>query len=255
MRIVLDIHTSLEENASRYYEKAKKAKKKAAGAREALERTKGRMKEREHEDEKTLRRKETKKEWYEKFRWFISSQDVLCIGGRDANTNEAIVKKHAEKNETVFHTDMAGSPFVIVKSDSPGSATLDEAAQFTASYSRAWKNGYAELEVFSVKPDQLSKQAQPGEYLGKGGFMVRGHVEYRRARIALAVGSLPDGRIMAGPHSAVQSNCSTGYEVLQGNEKTSDVAKRLAKLLDCHPDEIIQVLPPGGVKMGRRIKE
>ena len=28
------------------------------------------------------------KEWYEKFRWFYSSEGFLCIGGRDSTTND-----------------------------------------------------------------------------------------------------------------------------------------------------------------------
>ncbi len=31
--------------------------------------------------------------WYEKLRWFVTSDNVLVIGGRDAGTNEAVVKK------------------------------------------------------------------------------------------------------------------------------------------------------------------
>jgi len=47
--------------------------------------------------------KEINKEWYEKFRWFISSDDFLILGGRDATSNEIVIKKHTEKNDLVFH--------------------------------------------------------------------------------------------------------------------------------------------------------
>ena len=29
----------------------------------------------------------TNKEWYEKYRWFLSTDDVLAIGGRDSSSN------------------------------------------------------------------------------------------------------------------------------------------------------------------------
>ena len=58
---------------------------------------------------------EIKREWYEKFRWFISSEGFLVIGGRDATSNEIVIKKHADKNDLVFHTDIKGSPFHLSK--------------------------------------------------------------------------------------------------------------------------------------------
>ncbi|MBR9700527.1 hypothetical protein GOV11_01540 [Candidatus Woesearchaeota archaeon] len=67
------------------------------------------------------------------------------------------------------------------------------------------------------------------------------------------MGRLPDGKIMVAKQSAIEANCPHGFIVRQGNEKTSDVAKQLAKKLECHPDDIIPLLPPGGVKLGVKI--
>src|SRR3989338_4437149 len=105
-RLVLDLKKSIEENASDYYEKAKKIKRKIEGAGEALQKSIKRLKEleekrekREAKEEKLSKAKERKKEWYEKFRWFVSSDGFLVVGGRDATSNEIIIKKHAEKND------------------------------------------------------------------------------------------------------------------------------------------------------------
>ena len=46
---------------------------------------------------KKTEKKNRKQEWYEKFHWFFSSEDFLCIGGKDATSNEIIIKKHTEK--------------------------------------------------------------------------------------------------------------------------------------------------------------
>jgi Predicted RNA-binding protein homologous to eukaryotic snRNP len=35
--------------------------------------------------------------WFEKFYWFITSENYLVICGRDAQQNEAIVKKYLKK--------------------------------------------------------------------------------------------------------------------------------------------------------------
>ena len=109
--IELYFNRSVGENASLYYEQAKKARKKVEGARAALASSRLRLEELGREKEAAA--KPVKKEWFEKFRWFVSSEGFLCIGGRDATTNEIVVKKHVEKDDLVFHTEMAGSPFFV----------------------------------------------------------------------------------------------------------------------------------------------
>ena len=251
MRIRIDTRKSVEKNAAAYFERAKKAKKKLEGAKKAVALAASRIGARQ--EARQEQRPQRKKEWYERFRWFLSSDGILCVAGRDAGTNEQVVKKHAQPGDLVFHTDMAGSPFVVVKGKDAPESTRNEAAQFAASVSRAWKAGVGALEVFHVSPDQLSKTAQAGEYLGKGAFMVRGNVAYTKPQVAFAIGTLADGRVMGGPPSAVLHHCKEAYEILQGNENASDVAKRLTKLLYAHVDEIVAMLPPGGVKMGQRL--
>ena len=259
MRIIIDSRKTIEQNAALYFERAKKAKKKLEGAKRALEhaQTKMRTMAQVVEEKKEHKIKvQRKQEWYEKLRWFISSEDFLCIGGRDATTNEVVVKKHAEHGDIVFHTDMAGSPFVIVKAGGKlvPQSTLEEAAQFCVVYSRGWKLGMASLEAFYVAPEQLSKTANTGEFVPKGAFMVRGQVKYQQPMMEIAIGKLPDGRVMAASATAIIKHCGRGYMILPGNEKSSDVAKRLAKLLDAEIDDLVPLLPPGGVKMGKEIK-
>src|SRR3989338_1115524 len=145
-RLVLDLGKSLEENASDYYEKAKKIKRKIAGAEEALQKNVEKLKKLEKEKErhdkeeiKKVEHKQRKKEWYEKFRWFFSSDGFLIIGGRDATSNEIVIKKHTDKNDLVLHTDMAGSPFFVIKSNNKEipESTIKEAADATCTFSRA----------------------------------------------------------------------------------------------------------------------
>lgn len=257
VKIILDIDKSIEENASAYYDKAKKIKKKIEGAKEALarslekfdklEKKQQKLEKEEKPEEKAAR----KKEWYEKFRWFYSSEGFLCIGGRDATTNEIIVKKHMDKEDVVFHTDMAGSPFFIIKTKGKkvGEMTLEEAAQATAAYSKAWKAGLTTTDVFYVKPEQVSKEAQSGEYMAKGAFMIRGKTTYIHPDIKIAVG-IKDGQIMGGPVSAIEKNSEKFVVVVQGKDKASDIAKKARKELGGGElDEIIRFLPSGGARL------
>ncbi len=249
MRISLYLEKSIEENASLYYEKAKKLKKKLVGAKEALEKSLKKLKELEKKkiELKEKKKVERKKEWYEKFRWFYSSEGFLCIGGRDATSNEIIVKKHTEKNDLVFHTDIAGSPFFVIKNgQKAGEKTLQEVAQATASYSKGWKLGLGSLDVFYVKPDQVSKKAKSREYLAKGAFMIYGKTNYLHANLEIGIGILKDGRVMGGAVDAVKKNCEKFVLIKQGKEKTSAVAKKIQKIIGGDLDEIIRTLPSGG---------
>src|SRR3989344_8958557 len=98
MDIKLDVTKSLEQNAETYFNESKKARKKIEGARIALNRSLMKLEElklnRIKELKEVKQKVEIKREWYEKFRWFISSEGFLCIGGRDAATNEIVIKKH-----------------------------------------------------------------------------------------------------------------------------------------------------------------
>ncbi|MBN2421774.1 DUF814 domain-containing protein [Candidatus Woesearchaeota archaeon] len=256
MKISLDLTKSVEQNASVYFEKAKKAKKKIQGARKAMEESYKKLaqidkkiqkqKSEEHENKEEKR----KLEWYEKFRWFFSSKGFFIIAGRDATTNEIIIKKHTDKNDLVFHTNIAGSPFAVIKSDNKkiDEDTIKEAAQFVACYSRAWKLGMSSLEVFYVKPEQVTKEAPSGEYIQKGSFMIYGKKNTLNPLVKIFLGVMKDGKIMAGPEEAVKKHCEKYIEIFQGSEKASSVAKKIKAKIGGDLDDIIRVLPPGGCK-------
>jgi predicted ribosome quality control (RQC) complex YloA/Tae2 family protein len=253
MKISLDIRKSVEENASVFFEKSKKAKKKLKGALEALEISKKKLKTVEDEkvEIKELNiKKVVKREWFEKFRWFVSSDGLLVIGGRDATTNEIVVKKYTDTDDLVFHTDMAGSPFVVIKSEGGkiSELTIQEATNFTAVYSRAWRQGMTSLDVFNVNPDQVTKEANSGEFMTKGSFMIRGKTNYVIPQMNLAVG-IHEDKVMGGPVSAIKKNCKEFVEVVQGKEKASTIAKIIKKKIGGDLDDIIRVLPAGGCEI------
>jgi len=245
MRIRLYINKSLEENASIYFEKAKKEKKKLEGAKEALKKSINKLKNLEKST--TLQEKKIKaprkREWFEKFRWFYTSENNLFIAGRDATTNEILIKKYTDKDDLVFHTEMAGSPFGTLKSKSKKS--IEEAAQFIACYSRAWKLGMTAMDVFYVNPDQVTKEAPSGEYIQKGSFMIYGKKTILSVKMELYIGLRQDGKIMAGPKSAVAAHCKDFVQIVQGNEKISAIAKKIkARFKTDDLDEIVRIIPP-----------
>jgi predicted ribosome quality control (RQC) complex YloA/Tae2 family protein len=181
-RFKLDLLKSAIDNANLLYDKAKKAKRKIVGAEKALVETQAKL-EREielhqnaAEAKKILIRKPPQK-WYEKFRWFISSDGFLVIGGRDASSNEVLVKKYMRPNDLFFHTTARGAPVCIIQNEEKlpiPDLTLRETANFDASYSAGWKHGWGNSDVYYVYPDQVSKTPKAGEYLTKGSFYITG---------------------------------------------------------------------------------
>lgn len=255
-QLTLDLTKSVEENASDYFEKAKKIKKKIKGAEEAFKQHIKKLNELEAKQEKSdaeeLKKSEVqqrKKEWYQKFRWFISSDGFLVVGGRDATSNEVVVKKHMEKGDLAFHTDMAGSPFFIIKSGGKEipDRTIKETGDATCTFSRAWKLGLQSSDVFYVFPEQVSKKTKAGEYMGKGAFMIYGKSNYVENKINLAVGVTKDKAVMGGPEEAVKKNCEKYVSLRPGDEKASSVAKKISYKLggNLDLDEVIRALPAG----------
>ena len=258
MRLALDLTKSIDENAAAYFERAKKIKRKIGGAEEALGQSLKKLHELEQKKEKLILEKssaaklrERNKEWYEKFRWFTSSEGFLVIGGRDATSNEVVIKKHAEANDIVFHTDMAGSPFFVVKSENRkiGEKTMEEAADATVTFSRAWKLGLQTTSVFYANPEQVSKKTKAGEYMGKGAFMIYGSTNYIDNEVNLAVGMTKNNQVMAGPVDAVKKNCKEFVVLIQGSEKPSDAAKYIQRKIGGLIDDIVRALPSGSFKV------
>lgn len=251
--IVLNVRKRLEENAAEYFERAKKERRKLEGAQKALERNRAALAVLQKDETKA--RKATPAEsrrWYEKFRWFVSSEGFLCVGGRDATSNEIVVRKHTRPDDILFHAELEGSPFFSVQCEgkAPGEQTLQEAAIATASFSRGWRLGLSYLDVYHVKPEQVSKEARAGEYLGKGAFMIHGKKSVLPAKIALAVGSC-EGRVVCGPPEAVRKSCGKAVLLRQGRMKASEAAKKIRKRLQLEAalDDIIRALPSGGVEL------
>lgn len=248
MKVEIDMTKTVEQNAALYYEKAKKAKRKIQGAEDALKSTEKKLLTIKPE----MKKKELKivmtrkKKWYEKFRWFVSSEGFLCIGGRDATTNDILIRKHMQKGDLVFHTEIVGSPFFLVKAEGKkvGNKTIEEAAQATASYSRAWKHGVTITEVYYIKPEQVKKELG----LPKGTFMIHGKRNYLKPILQLAVGKKED-TIIGGPVTAIMKQTNNYVIIDQGDMKTSDIAKKIRVKLGGGLEEIQSFLPPGKGKI------
>jgi predicted ribosome quality control (RQC) complex YloA/Tae2 family protein len=204
-----------------------------------------------------------KKEWYQKFRWFFTSEGKLAIGGRDAQSNTILVKKHMTEADVAYHADLFGSPFFILKEgNSQTPAEVRQMGQATASFSSAWKTGLSAADAYWVEPDQVSGSAPSGEYLARGSFVIRGKKNFvTKNPVELAVGMDARGRIVSGPEEALMKHSRAYLVLIPSREKSSDTAKKvlfeLKKLYGADVgsnglDDVMRALPAGGGKVVRK---
>lgn len=250
MKIPLDTSKSAQENAAHYYELAKELRRKREGLEKAIQET-----EKEMERAKT---KETKKpqmhikrekKWYEKVHWFFTGGGRLAVGGRNAQENDIVVKKHMEDNDLFFHADIQGGSAVVLKGGR--TATIEEkqeAAQFAASFSNAWKNANAGVDVYAVRREQLSKHVSGG-YVGAGGFAIAGEREwFRDTPLGLKIGKGTEGVEILPVRSGRKLEGEIQLIASAAGKEKGEVAKGLAKRFAVSVDELLAILPNGRTK-------
>ncbi len=200
-----------------------------------------------------------KKNWYERYRWFFTSDGYLTIGGRDAASNSAIVRKHLEKNDKIFHGDIFGSPFFIIKdAENAPDRSMNEIAHATVCFSRAWREGLYGVSAFWVNPEQVKKSAPSGEFLPKGSFTIEGQRNFIKSEtLRLAVGIMPiddDYVLTCGPPEPIKKK-SLCYAIIEPNGSgMAETAKKIqiefSKMFEdvtrkIHIDEFVRAIPAG----------
>jgi predicted ribosome quality control (RQC) complex YloA/Tae2 family protein len=257
--IALNFRISVEENAGIYYDKAKKAKEKLEGAKKSLEETKKHLARigTEREEKKRKIKRKTKQFWFEKYRWFISSDGNIVVAGRDAKTNDKIVKKYLTDKDRYAHAEIHGAPSVVVKNKDGdiSDQTLKEACEFALAFSKAWNAKIGAGTAYWVLPDQVSKTPPSGEFLPRGSFMIRGRKNsITNIELRLGIGEIEyEGtkKMMCGPVSAIESQSKIYIIFEPGDMKKSSFIRKICDTLDVEHEEVQRILPPGDIKVVR----
>ncbi|XP_044729059.1 nuclear export mediator factor NEMF homolog [Chrysoperla carnea] len=185
MMIDIDLALGAFANARKYYDQKRTA---ASKQRKTIESQGKALKSAEKKTKQTLKQvqittsinKARKVYWFEKFYWFISSENYLVIGGRDQQQNELIVKRYMRPGDIYVHADIHGASSVIVKNPTGEAVppkTLNEAGIMAICYSVAWEAKVI-TSAWWVHANQVSKTAPTGEYLTTGSFIIRGKKNY-----------------------------------------------------------------------------
>ncbi len=260
----INYRITVSENAEKAYNDNKKFKSKLTGAKKSINNTLDEIKK--IQKKQKLTQKESEKNpikskkifWFESYHWFISSDENLVIGGRDAKTNDKIVKKYLTEGDRYAHADVQGAPSIIIKNKNIfdkqihiTEKTLEEACIYAASFSKAWKQ-YAEASAYWVLPEQVSKTPQSGEFLPHGAFIIRGKRNYYKCKLELAAGEIVldnTRKIMCGPVSSIKKWSKKYVILVPGDIAKIDIVKRLSRLFDVNVDEVDRIIPAGGSKI------
>ena len=270
-QIKVSKNAKLPSVASLLYNKAKELEngiKSIDAAKSKILRNLDRLKQRSAVAKKKVKVKQQAiKEWFERYRWFVTIDGLLAVGGRDASSNSALLRRHLRDNDLIIHAEVHGSPFFILKNAKGDELdSITQVAQATVSFSRAWKDGFFTADAYWVHADQVKKAAASGQFLPKGAFVIERKRNYIKGlELKLAVGLVKLKQkiaLMCGAPDSVKRN-SLVYVLLAPNgSKVSGVAKKIkaefvkiagdelsdvAKNLSL--DDIIRAIPTGECKV------
>ena len=258
-QLSLDYTVGIDENATRLYDQAKELQAKGAGAKEAVEETRKAIERREARREGAAlakgRATPTKRFWFESYKWFLTSGGRLVLAGRDAKTNDQVVKRHLGERDRYAHADLHGAASVVLKDGAGASEEeMREVCQFALCHSKAWNAGAAEGTAYWVLPDQVSKRPEAGEFAPRGAFIVRGKRNYaHHLPLELAVAEVKvEGarKIMCAPRGSVEGRTERYVLIAPGKMPRGKAAAALAKAFQVPEEEVSRILPPGDVEIG-----
>lgn len=179
-RVLIDLRKTAYANASSYFDKR-------GGINEKLTRTT----EKESEVVKKVDREaqaskknvqmtiqeRRKTWWFERFHWFITSENYLVLAGRDRLQNDVLFRHYLKKDDIYLHAEIHGAASVIVKNPFPGKAvspiSIQQAAEFAVSRSNAWKSNEP-CECFWVHAWQVKKNLPGQQQAPPGAFYIVG---------------------------------------------------------------------------------
>ena len=265
-QVPLWVRKPLQVSAQALYEEGKRAQSKLAGARGAIEETDRKLAELPSQPAviagpRPAEAVARKAYWFERYRWFLSSEGILVIGGRDAASNDLIVRRYLKSKDLYVHADIHGAPSVIVKHPETGAATagpvtLSEAGQFSVAFSKAWRAGLASTSAFWVTSEQVSKAAASGEFVARGAWVIHGTKNLLKdLPTELGLGTIEyQGAELwcAAPPSALRSRGRVRVRIVPGEERDRpEVEISLSSELGLSRSRIQSLLPAGGVKVLR----
>ena len=265
--VPLLVGRSPRDSAQAIYAEIKRVQSKVEGAETALRSTRLRLEQEPSVPEgipaaeATPSPRPSRGRWFDRFRWFVTSEGVLVVGGRDAATNDVLVRRYLGSRDLYVHADVHGAASVVLKqpgppAPAPGPSSLAQAGQWAVSFSKAWRAGHASADAFWVTPEQVSKSGGSGEFVARGAWVIHGTKHWLKdCPLELGLGEIDyegETRWVAAPPDALRARGRLRLILAPGDER--DRSKReveLATELGVPRDLLQRLLPAGGLSIRR----
>ena len=251
LQVDINYTLSLHGNANWYYEQRKQAMAKLdrtvqatdTAMRSAKNKIEADLHAKRSATSRALIRSTKRSLWFEKYSWFLSSDNYLVLAGHDAQQNDLLVKRHLLKDDLYVHAQVNGAASVIIKNHVGTSKpvppkTLNEAGAFSVLHSRAWE-GKVVIGSWWVRAEQVSKTAPSGEYLGTGSFMVRGRKNF-----------IPPAPLQAGfGFLFLCTNPKKSCNTINDNEEVEGLSEKYERALEVEQDQedAVELVESGNV--------
>lgn len=188
---------------------------------------------------------------FKKYRWFFTSSGKLVVGGKSAEQNDELLKKvksEFKENFCVMHTAEPGSPFAIINTPQKelANSDIEEAAIFTACFSRAWRSQKkkAIVDIFSL--EQLFKDSK----MKQGTWGVIPPIKHKAVQLSLVL-TIQEGSLRAVPEKSITNSSLLLAKIKPGKIDKTKMIKQIQETLKTpvSAEEILAALPAGGVSI------
>ncbi len=271
MEFELDLSSDVIGNANAIYELSKKEKRRAEGLDQGINATQEKLSalveaanEEEDGDLPTgmvgkQKGRRLRSFWFESFRWCFTTDNILLLAGRDARSNEKLVKKYMRETDLYAHADISGAASVVIRAEKDmevPETSKEEGCHLSVLQSKAWHSKVGSAGAYWVQSHQVSRTPQSGEFVAKGSFIIRGRKNLMvKLPLVGAIGTVYiEGvpKAMFGPERSVASRCSGSYyRLTPGRTEKNDAAKVISASLGCELDQVLSVLPAGDMDIVR----
>jgi hypothetical protein len=185
---------------------------------------------------------------FKKYKWFVTSNGVLVVGGKSAVQNDELMKvvKESGKDYLIMHTSSAGSPFCVIVSDvdKVKKSDIGECAVFCGCFSRAWREGKRKTKVHLFKSSKVGKLK--GMKVGTWGVL--GKVKEINVELKLVL-TKQKNVYRAVPEKSAKVVLMMICPGKIDKRKVVNKIKELLKDEKVKEDELLSALPAGGVRI------
>jgi predicted ribosome quality control (RQC) complex YloA/Tae2 family protein len=104
-----------------------------------------------------------------KFRQFTLESGTVVLLGKDAESNDELIKKFKGKENIIIHTVMPGSPFCVIDNANPSIKDISISGTYCAKFSQDWRDNKKDVKIsiFTGKDVKKDKKMEAGTWAVK----------------------------------------------------------------------------------------